>query len=195
MNRIPKFTAAMFKRKMPKFGASSIKKPRLPTPPKPRVKKFQEGGNINKNLDVKDMPRDPKWEKKMSGIRQEIENREKIKKPYKSYVQKIPPFIIPKAKSLNDMPFDKVYGMMAKELGEGGSFSWRGKTYVIKSTESSGKESEAFPKPDIIKNYGSRLKFEKKETEKKAVGGSVKSSVSSRADGVAKKGKTKGRFI
>ena len=46
MKRIPKFTAGMFKRKMPRFGASGIKMPRLPKPPKPRVKKFQSGGEI-----------------------------------------------------------------------------------------------------------------------------------------------------
>jgi hypothetical protein len=44
--RIPKYTAGMFKKKMPRFGASAIKKPRLPTPPKPRVKKYEEGGEV-----------------------------------------------------------------------------------------------------------------------------------------------------
>lgn len=52
MKRIPKYTAGMFKRKMPRFGAASIKKPRMPRPPKPtakkpRVKKFQEGGRTD----------------------------------------------------------------------------------------------------------------------------------------------------
>ncbi len=41
MNRIPKYTAGMFKKKTPRFGASSIRMPRMP---KPRVKKFQDGG-------------------------------------------------------------------------------------------------------------------------------------------------------
>jgi len=31
---------------MPRFGASSIKMPRMPKPPKPRVKKYVEGGEI-----------------------------------------------------------------------------------------------------------------------------------------------------
>lgn len=44
MQRIPKYTAGMFKKKMPRFGASGIKMPRLPKPPKPRVKKLAEGG-------------------------------------------------------------------------------------------------------------------------------------------------------
>ena len=44
--RIPKYTAGMFKKKMPRFGASSIKMPRIPKPPKPRVKKFDEGGDV-----------------------------------------------------------------------------------------------------------------------------------------------------
>jgi hypothetical protein len=44
--RIPKYTAGMFKKKMPRFGASSIKMPRMPKPPKPRAKKYAEGGEI-----------------------------------------------------------------------------------------------------------------------------------------------------
>lgn len=52
MKRIPKYTAGMFKKKMPRFGAAPIKKPRMPRPPKPsvkkpRVKKFQEGGSTD----------------------------------------------------------------------------------------------------------------------------------------------------
>jgi hypothetical protein len=44
--RIPKYTAGMFKKKMPRFGASSIKMPRMPKAPKPRTKKYAEGGEI-----------------------------------------------------------------------------------------------------------------------------------------------------
>jgi len=44
--RIPKYTAGMFKKKMPRFGASSIKTPRMPKPPKPKAKKFADGGEI-----------------------------------------------------------------------------------------------------------------------------------------------------
>lgn len=44
MKRIPKFTAGMFKKKMPRFGASGIRMPSMPKPPKPRVKKYAEGG-------------------------------------------------------------------------------------------------------------------------------------------------------
>ena len=43
MKRIPKFTAGMFKKKMRRFGAASPKMPRIP---KPSVKKFQSGGEI-----------------------------------------------------------------------------------------------------------------------------------------------------
>lgn len=39
MKRIPKFTAGMFKKKMRRFGASSVKMPRMPKP-----RKFAEGG-------------------------------------------------------------------------------------------------------------------------------------------------------
>ena len=46
MNRIPKYTAGMFKKKMPRFGASSIRMPRIPKPAKPRMKKFQSGGDV-----------------------------------------------------------------------------------------------------------------------------------------------------
>ena len=44
--RIPKYTAGMFKRKMPRFGAAPIKTPRMPKPPKPKAKKFADGGEI-----------------------------------------------------------------------------------------------------------------------------------------------------
>ena len=47
MQRIPKYTAGMFKKKMPRFGASGIKMPRMPRmpkPSKPRIKKLAEGG-------------------------------------------------------------------------------------------------------------------------------------------------------
>lgn len=47
MSRIPKYTAGMFKKKMPRFGASSIRMPGMPKPPKPRVKKFAEGGDTS----------------------------------------------------------------------------------------------------------------------------------------------------
>ena len=51
--RIPKYTAGMFKKKMPRFGASAPKKPRMPKPPKPKAKKpskrkvkfLKEGGS------------------------------------------------------------------------------------------------------------------------------------------------------
>ena len=49
MQRIPKYTAGMFKKKMPRFGASGIKMPRMPRmpkPSKPRIKKLAEGGEI-----------------------------------------------------------------------------------------------------------------------------------------------------
>jgi hypothetical protein len=63
------------------------------------------------------------------------------------------------------MPFKKAYGIRRKELGEGGSFLWRGKPYVVKSAE-----------------------------EKKAKGGTIKSSCC-RGDGIAKKGKTRGKYV
>ena len=55
MKRIPKYTAGMFKKKMPRFGASAIKKPRMPKPSKPKAKKpskrkvkfLQEGGSMD----------------------------------------------------------------------------------------------------------------------------------------------------
>jgi hypothetical protein len=53
--RIPKYTAGMFKKKMSRFGASAPKKPRMPKPPKPKAKKpskrkikfLQEGGSTD----------------------------------------------------------------------------------------------------------------------------------------------------
>lgn len=52
MDRIPKYTAGMFKKKMPRFGAMAPKKPRMPRPPKPRIKKFEEGGDVEEEVIV-----------------------------------------------------------------------------------------------------------------------------------------------
>lgn len=41
MERMPKYTAGMFKKKMRKFGASSIDMPRMP-----RIKKYDRGGSV-----------------------------------------------------------------------------------------------------------------------------------------------------
>ena len=162
MDRIPKYTAGMFKKKMPRFGASSITKPRLPSPPKPRVKKFTEGGRLQ---DVKDMKRDPEWEREVKEMLRERKIEERGRSPYKGNVKAAGPYIIPEPESFDEMPFKKAYGIRRKELGEGGSFLWRGKPYVVKSAE-----------------------------EKKAKGGTIKSSAS-RGDGIAKKGKTRGKFV
>jgi hypothetical protein len=37
----------MFKKKMPRFGSSGVRMPRMPKPPKPRAKKFQDGGEVD----------------------------------------------------------------------------------------------------------------------------------------------------
>lgn len=52
MNRIPKYTAGMFKKKMPRFGAMAPKKPRMPRPPRPRIKKFDGGGDVEEEVIV-----------------------------------------------------------------------------------------------------------------------------------------------
>ena len=48
--------------------------------------------------------------------------------------------------------------------------------------------------PEMLKDVGTGL-YEKEKPVKKAKGGSVKSSASKRADGIAVKGKTKGRMV
>jgi hypothetical protein len=193
MQRIPKYTAGMFKKKMPRFGSSSIKMPRMPKPPKPRVKKFAEGGDVEfseerlKERGYKPFdPRDPKEADllKRLGIPYEeivrIRNNAIVagkKEPYrgsgKAFREPITGYDEETDSHYLMLPEDKraPYKRMVTPLG----------TYKPNKNKKDGVEV-VIPR----KVSGDSVK-------KMASGGSV-SSASKRADGCATKGKTRGKF-
>jgi hypothetical protein len=91
--RIPKYTAGMFKKKMPRFGASSIKMPRMPKPPKPRTKKYVEGGEIEEIIIgpgaaqeefADEMAQVEERKKQNEQKRRDVESKDLVKKYYEA---------------------------------------------------------------------------------------------------------------
>ena len=153
MDRIPKYTAGMFKRKMPRFGAMGIRKQRLPLPPKPRVKKikFDDGGPVG----YEEAP--PKFESSKKTFRQAFRQ--------------------------------------ARDEGQE-FFRWKGDLYNAQTKEERKKMLD-----DAMSEYmanppykGAGRKLGTYKLQSKAKGGSIKSSCC-RGDGIAKKGKTRGKFV
>jgi hypothetical protein len=136
--RIPKYTAGMFKKKMPRFGAPGIKMPRIPKPPKPRVKKFDEGGKA--------------------------EADEIIVSP-EAYYRSLPP---DQQKKLKEKYDKKIAEAEAKQKRE--------------AEERKRREQERLRLRDRFETYTARK------------GGVMKSSCC-RGDGIAKRGKTRGKFV
>jgi len=150
MDRIPKYTAGMFKKKMPRFGASSIRMPRMP---KPRVKKLAGGGSAG-------------------------------------YEEAPPRFEAP------NKTFKQAFTQARQEGKE--IFEWKGKLYDSQTKEERKKmlddATREFMANPPYKNMGRKLGTFKLEKQKEretymAKGGKV------RGDGIAKKGKTRGRFV
>jgi hypothetical protein len=152
MQRIPKYTAGMFKKKMPRFGASSIRMPRIPKPPKP--KKFDGGGevyyDINKYLEAlerdKELKESKGFVKRYLSERKKADAAEAAKKADKDNLKK---------------KFDEYMEDRKRQEDEG---TW---------------------------NYMQDMKKGARTARK---GGVMKSSCC-RGDGIAKKGKTRGKFI
>lgn len=159
MDRIPKYTAGMFKKKMPRFGAMSIRKQRLPLPPKPRVKKvkFDEGGSVG-------------------------------------YEEAPPKFEAPKK------TFRQAFRQARNEGKE--FFRWKGELYDTQTKEERKKmlddAMEKFMANPPYKNMGQKLGAYKLKSDSREVsmakGGKIKSSCC-RGDGIAKRGKTRGKFV
>lgn len=152
MNRIPKYTAGMFKRKMPRFGASSMKMPRMPKPPKP--KKFDGGGevyyDVKKYLEAlerdKELKESKGFVKRYLSERKKADTAEAAKKVEKDDLKK----------KFDEYMEDK-------------------------------KRQEAEADWNFIQQRKQGVRTARK-------GGVMKSSCC-RGDGVAKKGKTRGKFI
>lgn len=170
MQRIPKYTAGMFKKKMPRFGASSIKMPRIPKPPKPRVKKFAEGGEAEEKEEIIGYdPRDPK----------------------------VADFL----KRMN-VAYEDIVRLRNRAVVRGKTGPYRGSGQAFKEPiigYNERTDEYYLVKPDSSDEYvppykGMGRKLGTVKIENKASGGKVKSSCC-RGDGIAKKGKTRGKFI
>lgn len=166
MQRIPKYTAGMFKKKMPRFGASSIKMPRIPKPPKPRVKKFDGGGKVLEGVADYD-PRDPKVADLLKRM---------------------------------DVPYEDIVRLRNRAVVRGKSGPYRGsgkafKEPIIGYDQKSNEYYLVKPEDEYVPSYkGKGEKLGTVKVDNKASGGKVKSSCC-RGDGIAKKGKTRGKFV
>lgn len=169
MSRIPKYTAGMFKKKMPRFGASSIRMPGMPKPPKPRVKKLSGGGDADSEV-----------------------------------------IISPEAgrKEYADLFARSEQNRKLRELEQSKNFV---KRYLAEKKKAD--ETEAAKKADkenLKKKFDQYMEDRKRQEDadtseymrqmKRGVrtaksGGTMKSSCGCRGDGIAKRGKTRGRFV
>lgn len=167
MQRIPKYTAGMFKKKMPRFGASSIRMPRMPKPPKP--KKFDGGGEVDPN--------------------EVIISPEEGRKMY--------PELFAKSERSRKL----------RELQQSKDFV---KRYLSERKKADAAEAAKKVEKDELKKKFDEYMEERKRKEDEETwnfmqqrkqgirtarkGGVMKSSCC-RGDGIAKKGKTRGKFI
>jgi membrane protein involved in colicin uptake len=166
--RIPKYTAGMFKKKMPRFGAPGIKMPRIPKPPKPRIKKFDGGGGVEEEV---------------------IISPEAGKKEYAELF----------AKSERNRK--------ERELQKSKDFVNR---YIAESKKAEdAKAKEKLKKDEMRKQFDAYMEERKKQEEagvsefmrqmkrgvRTARSGGVMKSSCCRGDGIAKRGKTRGKFV
>lgn len=165
--RIPKYTAGMFKKKMPRFGAPGIKMPRIPKPPKPRIKKFEGGGKAESDEEVVSYdPRDPKVADLLKRM---------------------------------DVPYEDIVRLRNRAVvkGKTGPYRGSGKAFRQPIIGYDQKANEYYLMgPDTpqepYKGRGERLGNAR--IAGKAAGGRIKSSCC-RGDGIAKRGKTRGKFV
>lgn len=190
MDRIPKYTAGMFKRKMPRFGAMAPKKPRMPKPPKPRVKKFAEGGSADDLVPRSMLPDETAAQlaaraRGSKGPEKRFRNRSDLNK---SDVEES--VVSPKSyfESLSPQEQKKMLEAYKKKIDE----------QKRKAEEERKKDQEAM---DMLRRQD-RLFNEQIQRDMAArrnriqtarSGGVMKSS--HRGDGIAKKGKTRGKFV
>jgi hypothetical protein len=190
MDRIPKYTAGMFKKKMPRFGASAIKKPRLPLPPKPRVKKFQAGGDTNDLVPRSMLPDESAAQlaartRGSKGPEKRFRNRSDLNK---SAVEES--IVSPKSyfESLSPQEQKKMFEEYKRKMAE----------EKRKAEEERKKDREAgemIQRQDRLFNEQVRRDIERRRRGiLTARGGGVMKS-SHRGDGIAKKGKTRGKFV
>jgi len=168
MDRIPKYTAGMFKRKMPRFGASPIRMPRMPKPPKPRVKKFDGGGDVEDEVIISPEAGRKEYadlyaRSERNRKRRELEDSKNLVKRYMAERKKADEAEAKKKTEKDQMrkQFDKY---MEDRKAEEDARIW---------------------------NY---MQARKQGVRTARKGGVMKSSCC-RGDGIAKKGKTRGKFV
>jgi hypothetical protein len=175
---------------MPRFGASAIKKPRLPLPPKPRVKKFVEGGDTNDLVPRSMLPDENASElaaraRGSKGPEKRFRNRSDLNK---SDVEES--VVSPKSyfESLSPQEQKKMLEAYKKKIEE----------QKRKAEEERKKDQEAadmLQRQDRLFNEQIQRDIERRRRGiLKARGGGVMKS-SHRGDGIAKKGKTRGKFV
>jgi hypothetical protein len=166
MQRIPKYTAGMFKKKMPRFGASSIRMPRMPKPPKP--KKFDEGGEVDPNEVIISPEQGRKeYAKEFAERERKLKQRdEESKNLVKRYLSER----------------KKADAAEAAKKAEKDSLKKKFDEYM-----EDRKRQEAEADWNFMQQRKQGVRTARK-------GGVMKSSCC-RGDGIAKKGKTRGKFV
>ena len=178
MKRIPKYTAGMFKKKMPRFGASAIKKPRMPKPSKPKAKKpskrkvkfLQEGGSTDDLVPRSMLPdRNAAQQKKdmdtLMKYYMSDEVRERDKRRAKKDKEDADAAI---RETIRNPPY-KGMGQRLQDLPKGGEYVLEEQIVTPESSREELKRSQS------------------KNRRRYNVGGKI--------DGIAKRGRTRGRII
>lgn len=168
MDRIPKYTAGMFKRKMPRFGASSIRMPRMPKPPKPRVKKFDGGGDVEDEVIIS--PEAGRKEYADLYARSERNRKRRELEDSKNLVKR--------------------YMAERKKADEAEA---KKKTEQDQMREQFDAYMEERKRKEQIED--SEFRRAMKQGVRTARKGGVMKSSCCRGDGIAKKGKTRGKFV
>lgn len=157
MDRIPKYTAGMFKKKMSRFGASSIRMPRIA---KPRIKKLAGGGNVDEEVVAYD-PRDPKVADLLKRM---------------------------------DVPYEDIVRLRNRAVvkGKTGPYRGSGKAFREPIIGYDQKANEYYLMgPDTPQEpyKGRAERLGNAKVSNKASGGRI------RGDGIAKRGRTRGKFV
>jgi len=167
MKRIPKFTAGMFKRKMPRFGASSIRMPRISKPTKPRIKKFDGGGDVEDEVIISPEQGRKDYADKFA------ERERKLKKQRDE-----------ESKNLVKRYFSERKKADAAEAAK------KAEKESLKKKFDEYMEERKRQQDEGTWNY---MQERRKGVRTARKGGMMKSS--RRGDGIAKRGKTRGKFV
>jgi hypothetical protein len=168
MDRIPKYTAGMFKRKMPRFGAMAPKKPRMPKPPRPRIKKFDGGGDVEEEIIVS--PEAGRKEYADLYARSERNRKQRELEDSRNLVKRY----MAERKKADEAE--------AKKKVEEGDMRRKFDAYM-----------EERKKREQAEDW--RYMQERKKGIRTARSGGMMKSSCCRGDGIAKRGKTRGKFV